>query len=171
MIALSLDEVIAMLQFLIQTHRAGKSVWRAFWLGGDALGDNLTPQRAETTYALQMFWGVTMPWNLLVTAVLGAWLMVAPAVFQTQGQTAHSDQILGALILTVAIIAFAEVTRSARFINIALALAIIVLPWLLGGATLASGLNDLIMGALIIVLSIAPGKIKNTYESWNPFIV
>lgn len=171
MIALSLDEVIAMIQFLVQTRRAGKSVWRTFWRGGDALGDNLTPRRPETSDPRQMFWGVTAPWNLLVTAVLGAWLMFAPAVFQTQGQAAHSDHILGALVVTVAIIAMAEVARAARFINVALALAIIVLPWLLGGATLASSVNDLVVGLLIIVLSIPPGKIRNTYESWNPLIM
>lgn len=171
MVALSLDEVLAMIQFLTQTHRAGKSVWRAFWLGGDALGDNLTPRRPETTHPREMLWGVTVPWNLLVSAALGAWLMVAPSVFQTQGQTAHSDHILGALIVTVAIVAFAEVTRAARFINIALALAIIVLPWVFGGATLASGINDLIIGVLIIGLSIPPGKIKNTYSGWNALII
>jgi uncharacterized membrane protein len=171
MVALSLDEVIAMLQFLQQTHRAGKSVWRTFWLGGDALGDNLTPRRPVSTHPGQMFWGVTVPWTLLVSAALGAWLMVAPAVFQTQGQAAHSDHILGALVVTVAIVAFAEVTRAARMINIALALGITVLPWLLGGGTLAAGLNDLIVGALVIVLSIPPGKIKNTYHGWNPLIL
>jgi len=171
MVALSLDEVIAMLQFLMQTHRAGKSVWRTFWLGGDALGDNLTPQRPQTDHQSQMFWGVTVPWNLLVTAALGAWLMIAPDVFKTQGLAADSDHILGALVVTVAIVAFAEVTRAARFINIALALAIIVLPWVFGGATLASGANDLIIGLLIIALSIPPGKIKNTYGGWNALIV
>lgn len=171
MIALSLDEVIAMLQFLLQTRRVGKSVWRAFWLGGDALGDNLTPQRPQTDHASQMFWGVTVPWNLLVTAVLGAWLMIAPDVFQTQGLAADSDHILGALVVTVAIVAFAEVTRAARFFNIALALAIIVLPWVFGGATLASSMNNLIIGVLIIALSISPGKIKNTYDNWNALIV
>ncbi len=171
MIALSLDEVIAMLQFLVQTHHAGKSVWRAFWLGGDALGDNLTPQRPRTDYASQMFWGITVPWNLLVTAALGAWLMFAPDFFQTQGQAADSDHILGALVVTVAIVAFAEVARAARFINIALALAIIILPWVFGEATFASGINDLIIGVLIIALSISPGKIKNTYGDWNALIV
>ncbi|MEP6895033.1 MAG: vitamin K epoxide reductase family protein, partial [Chloroflexota bacterium] len=171
MIALSLDEVIAMLQFLMQTRRAGKSVWRAFWLGGDALGDNLIPQRPQTDHASQMFWGITVPWNVLVIALLGAWLMMAPSVFHTQGSTAHSDHVLGALVVTVAIIAFAEVTRAARFINIALALGIIILPWLFGGATLASGINDLIIGVLIIALSISPGKIKNTYGEWNPLVV
>lgn len=171
MVALSLDEVIAMLQFLLQTRRAGKSVWRTFWLGGDALGDNLTPRRPETTHPRQMFWGVTVPWNLLVSVLLGAWLMLAPAVFETQGRTAHSDHILGALVVTVAIVAFAEVTRAARFINIALALGIIVLPWVFGGATLASSINDLIIGVLIVALSIPPGKIKNTYDNWNPLIL
>ena len=171
MVALSVDEVIAMLQFLMQTRRAGRSVWRAFWLGADALGDNLTPRRPETTHPGKMFWGVTAPWNLLVSAALGAWLMAAPAVFQTQPPAAHSDHLLGALVVTVAIIALAEVTRAARFINIALALGIIVLPWLVGGGTLAANINDLIIGVLIIALSIPPGKIKNTYGEWNPLIV
>lgn len=171
MVALSIDEVIAMLQFLFQTRRMGRSVWRTFWLGGDPLGDNLTPRRPETAHLREMFWGVTVPWNLLVSAVLGAWLMAAPAVFQTQGWAAHSDHVLGALVVTVAIIAFAEATRVARFINIALALGIIVLPWLFGGGTLAASINDLITGVLIIALSIPPGKIKNTYAEWNPLIV
>ncbi len=170
MIALSLDEVIAMIQFLLQTQRAGKPVWRTFWLGGDALGDNLTPRRRETTQPSEMFWGLTIPWNLLVSIALGLWLMAAPAVFQTQGGVAHSDHILGALVVTVAIVALAEVARAARFINVALAVAIIVLPWLLGG-TLASGINDLVTGLLLIMLSIPPGKIRNTYGGWNPLIV
>ena len=171
MIALSLDEVIAMLQFLLQTRRAGKSVWRTFWRGGDALGDHQVPRRPDTAQPGQMLWGVTVPWNLLVGAALGVWLMASPAIFGTQNGAAHSDHVLGALVVTVAIIAFAEVARAARFLNIALALGIIVLPWLLGGATLASGINDLIIGVLIIVLSIPPGKIKDTYDGWNPLIV
>lgn len=97
--------------------------------------------------------------------------MAAPAVFQSQGRAADSDHILGALVVTVAIIAFAEVARAARFINIALALGIIVFPWVFGGATFASGINDLIIGVLIIALSIPLGKIKNTYSGWNALIV
>ena len=171
MVALSLDEVIAMILYLMQVHRAGKSVWRTFWMGGDALGDELALRRPETTGVRMMFWGVTLPLNLLATSALGAWLMIAPSVFLTQGQVAHSDHILGALVLTVSIIAFAEVARAARFINIVLALGIIVLPWLLGGGTLFSNINDLVIGVLIIALSFAPGKIKNTYGSWNPLVV
>jgi hypothetical protein len=100
-----------------------------------------------------------------------AWLMFAPGVFQTQRQAADSDHIIGALVVTVAIIAFAEVTSAVRFINIALALAIMVLLWVFGGATFALGINNLIIGVLIIALSIPPGKIKNTYGNWNPLVV
>ncbi len=171
MVALSLDEVVAMLQFLVQTRRAGKSVWRTFWLGGNALGDDLTLRRQEKTQPREMFWGVTLPWNLVISVILGIWLMGAPGVFQTSGAVANSDQVLGALVVTVAVIALAEVARAARFINIVLALFVIVLPWLIGGGTLASGLNDLIVGTLIIGLSIPPGKIKNTYGNWNSLIV
>ena len=170
MVALSLDEVVAMLQFLWQTHRAGKSVWRTFWLGGNALADELTLHRPQLAQPGEMLWGVTLPWNLIVSTLLGVWLMAAPSIFQTVGSVAHSDHILGALVATVSIIAFAEVARVGRFINIVLALGLIVLPWLLGGATVASGLNDLVIGVVIIALSISPGKIKNTYGSWNPLI-
>ncbi|MEO8053490.1 MAG: hypothetical protein ABI833_24085, partial [Acidobacteriota bacterium] len=75
------------------------------------------------------------------------------------------------LVVTVAIVAFAEVTRAARFVNIALAVGIFVLPLLLGGATLASSINGLVVGLLLIALSIRPGKIKNTYGEWNPLVV
>ena len=172
MVALSLDEVIAMLQYLLQARRAGKSVWRTFWLGGDALGDYLTPQRPTRPARLgEMFWGMRVPWNLLVVAGLGAWLMASPSIFGTGGMAAHVDHVLGALVVTVTIIAFAEVGRAARFLNIPLALGIAVLPWLVGGTTLASSINGLIAGALIVGLSIPPGNIKDTYDGWNPLIV
>jgi len=171
MVTLSLDEVIAMLLFMGQSHKAGKSLWRTFWLGGDALVADVTPHPPERKGLREMFWGVTLPWNLLVTTALGLWLMVAPAVFGTQDTVAHSGHILGALVVTASIIALSEVGRVVRFANIALALGIIVLPWLFGGGTSLSSVNDLIVGMLIIALSFSPGKIKNTYGSWNPFVV
>ncbi|MGI0042896.1 MAG: vitamin K epoxide reductase family protein [Nitrososphaeraceae archaeon] len=172
MVALSLDEVLAMIEYLQQTRRSGKSVWHTFWHGGDALGDNLTPhRRSETNQLNEMFWGVTITWNLLVVVVLGGWLMAAPAVFQTQGLYANINYILGAVFWVVTFIAFAEVARAARFLNIAAAIVLIVLPWLLGSEMVMSSLNNLVVGALVVVLSIPPGKIKNTYGSWNRLIM
>jgi hypothetical protein len=124
-----------------------------------------------------MFWGMTVPWNLVVVAVLGGWLMAAPAVFQTQGLAADINYLLGAVVWVMAIIALAEVVRAARFVNILAAIAVMVLPWLLldggtnGGMVMLSSLNNLVVGAAIIVLSIPLGKIKNTYGSWNRLII
>ncbi|GIV95369.1 MAG: hypothetical protein KatS3mg057_0026 [Herpetosiphonaceae bacterium] len=48
-----------------------------------------------------MLWGVTTPWNLLLAAGLGGWLMAAPAVPGSQGTAADSDHLMGALLITV----------------------------------------------------------------------
>jgi len=171
MIPFTLNEVAAMVLFLVMSRRAGRSLWRTFWLGGNALEEDLTPQRPLPAGLREVFWGVTVPWNLLVSAALGVWLMAAPAVFKSMGWAAHSNHLLGALVVTVSIIAFAEVARPVRFINIGLALGIILAPWLAAGGTPASSLNALFVGLLIIVLSIPPGKIRNTYGSWNSLIL
>jgi hypothetical protein len=171
MLALSLDEVLAMVEYLQQIRRAGKSVWRTFWYGGDALGDRLTLRRPERNRLHEMFLGMTVPWNLVVVSGLGLWLLASPAVFQTQGLAADINYVLGAAVWVVAIIAFAEVARAIRFANIVLAIVLMVLPWLLGGGTMTHSLNNLLVAALIIVLSIPPGKIKNTYGSWNRLIL
>jgi uncharacterized membrane protein len=175
MIVLSLDEILAMIEYMLQIRRAGKSVWHTFWYGGDALGDNLTPRRPERNRLREMFWGMTVPWNLIVVAAVGMWLMAAPAIFQTQGVAANINYVLGAAIWAIAIIAFAELARAARFVNILAAIALIILPWLIdgggGGMMILSNINNLIVGAVIIVLSIPPGKIKNTYGTWNRLII
>ena len=177
MITLSIDEILAMLEYMGQVRRAGKPLWRTFWYGGDAFGDRLTPRRPEKNQLREMFWGMTVPWNLIVVAVLGGWLMAAPAVFQTHGLAADINYLLGAVVWVMAIIALAEVVRAARFVNILAAIAVMVLPWLLldggssGGMVMLSSLNNLVVGAAIIVLSIPLGKIKNTYGSWNRLII
>jgi Vitamin K epoxide reductase family/SPW repeat len=176
MITLSIDEILAMLGYMAQIRRAGKPLWRTFWYGGDALGDRLTPRRPEKNRLREMFWGITVPWNLVVVAVLGGWLMAAPAVFQTQGLAADINYVLGAVVWVMAIIALAEVVRAARFVNILAAIALMILPWLLldgssSGMVILSSLNNLVVGAVIIVLSIPLGKIKNTYVSWNRLII
>lgn len=50
-------------------------------------------------------------------------------------------------------------------------IVLIVLPWLSGSGTIISILNNLVVDGLVIVLSIPPGKIKNTYGSWDRLIM
>ncbi|ODT04561.1 MAG: dTDP-glucose 4,6-dehydratase [Gemmatimonadetes bacterium SCN 70-22] len=171
MVALTLDEVVAMGQFLVQARREGQSLWRVFWLGGTLRGlPDIGPTRPDVVSAKAMVWGVALPWNLLATAALGVWLMFAPATLGSTGAAAHSDHLVGALIVTVAAIALADVGRVARFINVLFGAWVIAAPWLLAGATPAARWSAAVAGALVILLSLPRGPVGERYGSWERFI-
>jgi uncharacterized membrane protein len=175
MIALTLDEVVATIQFLVQARREGQSVWRGFWLGGalaETAGSGTDPAtvRPSVVSAKATVWGVALPWNLLASVAVGLWLMTSPAVFGTVDRAADSDNIVGALIVTVAIIALADVGRAARFVNIAFGAWIVAAPWLLGGGTTHAAWNDVAAGVALILLSLPRGPVKERYGTWQRFI-
>jgi hypothetical protein len=83
MIPLALDEVIAMGQYMLRSLKAGQPFLRTFLIGGPdpaARPDDRpgfeAPLRTQIAAAT---WGVTVPWTLVATSVLGAWLMFTPA--------------------------------------------------------------------------------------------
>jgi len=173
MISLTLDEVVATLQFLVQARQERQSLWKVFWLGGTLReAPEATPPsvRPEVVSPAAMVWGVLLPWNLLVSVALGLWLMFAPAALGSTGLGAHSDHLFGALIVTVAVIALADVGRAARFVNVLFGAWVIVAPWLLGGATASARWSDLIVGALVILLSLPRGKIGEQYGGFERYI-
>jgi nucleoside-diphosphate-sugar epimerase/uncharacterized membrane protein len=171
MIPLTLDEVVAMCQFLVQARREGQPFWRVFWLGGTLReAPDAGPVRPDLVSAKAMVWGMTLPWNLLVSAGVGAWLMLTPSVLGSVGSAAHSDHLVGALIVAAAVIALAEVGRSMRFINIVFGAWVIAAPWILTGATSASRWSDAIAGALVILLSLKRGPVRERYGSWQRYI-
>ena len=172
MIALTLDEVVAMGVFLVLARREGQSVWRAFWLGGTlaAVDPDERPARPDVVSPRAMVWGVALPWNLLASVAVGLWLMAAPAVFGTTGRIAHSDHLVGALVVTVAMTALADVGRAVRFINVLFGAWFIAAPWVLGGATTASAWNNVLAGAALILLSLPCGPVGERYGLWQRFI-
>ena len=171
MIALTVDEVVAMCQFLAQSRREGQSLWRTFWLGGTLRNQSVSgPVRPNVVSVKAMVWGVAMPWNLILSAGFGIWLMFTPSVLKNIGVAADSDHLIGALITTTAVIALADVGRSIRFVNVILGAWIIASPWLVGGTTPASRWNDVIIGALVIVLSMRRGPVGERYGTWQHLI-
>jgi nucleoside-diphosphate-sugar epimerase/uncharacterized membrane protein len=171
MIALTLDEVVAMCQFLVKAHQEGQPLWRTFWLGGALRGvPDAGFTRADVVTVKAMVWGVAMPWNLLLGASLGVWLMFAPAVLGSTAAAAHSDHLVGALIVTIAVMALADVGRAMRLINILFGAWVIAAPLILGGATPASRWSDAIAGALVIVLSLRRGPVGERYGTWQRYI-
>jgi hypothetical protein len=179
MIPLSLDEVVAMLQFVAQKKRAGHSAWRVFWLGGELAEDAPVwqPTRPDTWAPRAMFWGLTGSWNLWLSIALGIWLMFAPAVLGVGigAAAAHSNHLVGALIVVIAVTALAEVVRPARFLNSVLGLWLLVGPWFLAGGPDSSRWNSAICGALVLLFSVPVGRIRDHYGAfddvarWAPF--
>ena len=81
-----------------------------------------------------------------------------------------SDQLVGALMLTVAVIALAEVGRAVRFVNVPFGAWVVASPWLLRGTTTTATWNDMIAGTLMILLSFPRGPVVERYGSFERYI-
>ena len=177
MIAPALDEVVAMTQFLAGARREGKPLWRMFWVGGTLDGyEEATepPVAARPSAAAALVAGFDLdnvPWTLPLSAVLGICLMAAPAALGVTGPAADSNHLAGALAVTWAVIAFGEIARPARLLNVPVGLWIVVSPWVLSGATDVSRWVDLLVGLLLIALSIRRGRIEARFGDWNRYLV
>ena len=176
MIPFTVDEVVAMGQFLRRTVREGKPFWRTFWVGGTLDEENKdvrTPAYGAPSSQVvpSAAWGVTAPWNLVFSAALGVWLMFAPALFGATGRAADSDHLVGALIATIAVMVMAEVIRAGRFLNVLLGAWIIVAPWFLSGATAGAKWNDVFVGVAVILLSLPRGSVRERYAAWDRLII
>lgn len=182
MISPAFDEIIATSQFLIAAKREGKSLWRMFWIGGTLDSYRaIEASEAEAAYDRQhqslasriigAFDLDNVPFNLVLAALCGAWIMFAPAVLGSTGPAANSDHVAGALAVTWAVIAFGEIARPARLLNIPIGLWLMASPWVLAGHTDMSRWNDVIMGVALVLLSIRRGRIVSKFDGWNRFLV
>ncbi|KUM28558.1 DNA polymerase III subunit epsilon [Mesorhizobium loti] len=177
MIPLTLDEVVAMGQYMLRAVRGGRPFWRTFFRGGPEPNggpDGKDPgfSAALAAQSAAAVRGVTVPWTLLASCVAGAWLMISRLVFGTEGAIANGDHLAGAMIITIAVCAMAEVARPLRFLNLAFGLWLIGAPWLLAGATPGSTLNDVVAGLVVIGLSLARGRRSaEHYGSWDRYVI
>lgn len=177
MIPLTLDEVVAMGQYMMRSVRQGRPFWRTFFQGGlepnggaDRNDPGFTaPLRIQAAAAIR---GVTIPWTLIASCIIGAWLMLSRLVFCSERAIANSDHVAGAMIITIAVCAMAEVARPLRSLNLLFGLWLIIAPWLLGGATIGVLLNDATVGLVVIGLSLPRGwRSEEHYGSWDRYVV
>ena len=175
MIPFMLDEVIAMFQFLIWAKRQGKPLIRTFFKG-DAIEDGAEYQ-VDTLASPQMFAtdavrGVTLPWTLLACTGIGIFLMLTRLLIGTGGSMANTHHVVGALVVTVSVIATAEVARAVRLLNLPLALWLLVAPFLAKeGSTLDMAVS-VALALAIAALSLPRGRrSKEHYASWDPYVL
>lgn len=116
--------------------------------------------------------GITLPWTLLASMAIGAVLMFTRLLFGSQGAVANSDHVVGALAITVAIIATAEVARPLRFVNVLLGAWLMIAPWALQGASGLGTAASIVLGLVLAALSLPRGRRSSEhYASWDRFVV
>jgi hypothetical protein len=171
MIPLSLDEIVATVQLLVQKKRQGLSVWRVFWLGANVSEDCPTWGwlRPRLWHPRAMTWGLSASARLLASTAVGVWLMMSPAVFgvDIEQAAADSDHVAGVLIVVVAVISLGEVARPGRFLLLPLGVWLVAAPWLLDGGTMLSRSNSAVMGALLAALSLQLGPVRDRYGAYD----
>jgi len=175
MLALTMDEVIAVCQYLHRVRSEKKPFWRTFFMGSEYTDDSIdtrTPAFHESPWKIikSMFWGVRIPWNLLLTALIGAWLLFSNDILGFTGILANNTDVCGALIVVFSVISWAEVIRAVRYINMIVALWFGISVWILPGATPLLMWHAVIIAVVVIILSIFRGRIKEKYGNWNPLI-
>jgi hypothetical protein len=180
MIPLEVDEVIAMGQHMVLAKRRGDSLWQVFWKGGMPVEPNTDERSPEImelpAQPMKVFkasvWGMSCPWTLLVSAIIGIWLMFSPAVFGIgiQASAANIFHLSGALIVVVAVICMGEVLRRGRYLNILIGLIVAIGPWFSGDSNLALNINGAVAGLLITLLSFPRGPKKEQYGLWDKYV-
>ncbi|KQT20310.1 MULTISPECIES: NAD-dependent epimerase/dehydratase family protein [unclassified Bradyrhizobium] len=175
MIPFALDEVIAMGQFLYWSSCRGKPLIRTFFRG-DAV-DAGAEDRSDGLASWGAFWtdtmrGVCVPWNLAGCMAIAVFLMFSRLIFGTTNAMANSDHLMGALTLTVAIIATAEVARILRLLIVLFGAWLIAAPWILDGATRTASWSSVFLGVALAILSLRRGKrTREHYAGWDRFVI
>lgn len=168
MVAPALDEVVACVQFLKQSHKKGKSFWRTFLHGEDIASEELAEEVYDSEVKrLPRKFIPNIPIGLVGSILLGAGLMFLPTIFSIEKPASTFVYFSSALFLTFSIIAISEIARPVRFLNIILTVILI------GGVWLSDGINPearwivTIVSLLIFVLSLPKGKFKYHFGNYD----
>lgn len=174
-IPFSLDELVATGQFLKRRQQQGHSVLRVFFFGDtdddDGRGYNENFQQSPLQILRQVLsGGVRLSRGLMVCLVTGILLMLSRVWLGVDGNMADAHHLLGALVVTVTVSALAEVGRALRFINLLLALALIICATVMTTSTI-SVVVTIVAALVIMVASIPRGPVSGGQGSWSRFII
>ncbi len=176
MITFAINEVVAVCQYILSECKKGRGWWDVLWNGGtpnDATKDTRTPgflnSKGQIFSCLR--WGVTLPWNLVLTAFFGMWLMVSPYALGLTGMAANSNYVFGALTVVVSYVCMAEVVRAGRYFIVLFGAWEIVSVWVLNYPPFSQGVwINFVIGILMIFTCIPKGKIREKYGTWDRMI-
>ena len=183
----SLDELLATLQFLRRRKQAGQNWLRVLFTGDTDETRNLidakSDRRADAAQNADEFdqspgiviknmigGGVSLPWNLALSALIGLSLLFTRVTLGADGNMAHAHHVIGSLVLTVVSMAAAEVARPVRYLNMVLGVALMAAPFMFAGDMMTT-IVSVVMGAGLIALSVRRGPILERYGNWDRVII
>ncbi|UJR83596.1 SPW repeat domain-containing protein [Sandaracinus amylolyticus] len=171
MIALVGDEVIAAFQHLARV-RAG-AIEEPLREGRD---DARTPDLAEvrerpSEVVKASLWGASATWNLLASVLLGALVMMLPALIGLDGAAADALHVGGALAIVFALIATGEVFRAVRYANVVVGAVIAILPIVLGVHATDARILGIALGVGVALLALPRTGPVERYGAWDRFVV
>ena len=175
MIPYALDEIVATGQFLAERKRAGRPLWAVFWHGDTMHGGRKDASfefdQPPGAFVRAMFsGGVSAPWTLNACVAIGVALMCTRLLFGTGGAMADSDHLVGAMVIVVAVSAWAEVARALRFLIAPFGVWLVAAPWLLDGASTLAAWASVVAGLALVAASLPRGPIANRYGSSDRFV-
>ena len=180
MIPLEFDEVIAMGQHMVQAKKRGDNMWEVFWKGGKAFEQNKDERSAELmdlsekpmSVIKSSVWGMSVPWTLAISTLIGIVMMFAPAYFNVDISTTAADifHLSSSLIIVTSVICMGEIVRRGRYFNVLLGLILAAGPWFFSSSPTGLNITGLIAGLLVVVLAFPRGPIKEEYGLWNKYI-
>ena len=147
MIGPAMDEVLASCQFLRRCYERNLSLWRVFWHGAHVIQDH---PRIEAPPSRS---GGHAVWTQLLVVAAGLWITASPDLMGYEGPERLNDQIVGPLIVSAAIIAVAETTRTVRWLNVVLGCWLVMAPVVLQYEPLHIGVRSSLLGILVAGLS------------------
>jgi hypothetical protein len=161
---------------LARRVRAGKNWLRVFFVGDTDEGAPVERERDEfdrspvAVVRDMIGGGVSLPWNLALSGLIGLSLLFTRLTFGSTGAMANADHVVGFLVLTTLSIAAAEVTRPVRYLDVLFGIALLMTPFAYPAGTAAT-MNSVVCGIALILLSRRRGPIRQRYGSWTRLIV
>jgi hypothetical protein len=102
-------------------------------------------------------------WAQVLNAMMGIWLMAAPAVLGYGEPGLINDRIVGPVAATCAIVSCWEATRPVRWVNLPIGLWLVAAPWILGYGEPAAVMNSVLVGVLMAACAAVRGKVEKRY--------
>lgn len=108
-------------------------------------------------------------WARFIGALLGGWLLAAPAVLGYSGAAAFNERAMGPIVVGSSLIAAWQIMRSLRWLELVVGSWLLVSPWILVRWYEAlPTANSLGVGLALVVLAFLGGKTtKNFGGGWS----